>query len=192
MECTLELSPSAQRIRAIAVEHFAEHGYEGASLNLIATTAGMKKASLYFHFANKDQLFLTALEHALATETEHATHTFAAEAATLPGLDYLTAIGARYDEHASLRFLLRAAYAPPAALRETVAQGHGQFLDHIGETLRARLPQPNAAHTNTLVEAYLGAVDSLHVEVLFGNDEHLDRRRTALWSVLTGFWEAGS
>ena len=65
------LTPSAARICDHAVEHFAEHGYDGSSLNEIAALAGMRKASLYAHFANKDAFFVRAFERALADETAY-------------------------------------------------------------------------------------------------------------------------
>ena len=48
------LTPSASNICAVAVEHFADHGYDASSLNEIAVRAGMRKASLYAHFVSKD------------------------------------------------------------------------------------------------------------------------------------------
>ena len=63
------LSLSASNICAIAVEHFADHGYDASSLNEIAVRAGMRKASLYAHFVSKDALFLTVF--GIALDHEH-------------------------------------------------------------------------------------------------------------------------
>lgn len=60
------LPPKARsRLLAIATRHFAEHGLEGASLNEILAEAGLSKGSYYYYFDDKDDLFATALEHAL-------------------------------------------------------------------------------------------------------------------------------
>ncbi|MFS7182858.1 TetR/AcrR family transcriptional regulator [Serratia proteamaculans] len=53
------LTSAAERIAQLALEQFAEHGYDAASLNDIAVRAGIKKASLYAHFASKDALYVT-------------------------------------------------------------------------------------------------------------------------------------
>lgn len=73
-----DLSPAARRIAQLALSHFAEQGYDAASMNDIAVLAGLKKASLYAHFTSKDELYRAALELALAAEAEHVRAQFAA------------------------------------------------------------------------------------------------------------------
>ena len=47
------------RIQQIAVELFAEHGYEGTSLREIAERLGVTKAALYYHFKSKEDIILS-------------------------------------------------------------------------------------------------------------------------------------
>ncbi len=58
--------------QAIAVDRamrvFWERGFEGASLSELTRAMGIKPASLYGAFGNKQELFRKALEHYLATE----------------------------------------------------------------------------------------------------------------------------
>ncbi|TXK79848.1 TetR/AcrR family transcriptional regulator [Paenibacillus sp. N3.4] len=51
-------------IKDAALQFFAIHGYEGASLSQIAENVGMRKQSLYAHFKGKDDLFLQVLQDA--------------------------------------------------------------------------------------------------------------------------------
>jgi AcrR family transcriptional regulator len=53
-------------IRAAARRHFAEHGFDGASMRDIAADAGITIATLYFHCATKEQLLFDVLEGAMA------------------------------------------------------------------------------------------------------------------------------
>src|SRR5438067_10751105 len=46
----------ADLIRAAARRHFAEHGYDAASMRDIAADAGITIATLYFRCATKEQL----------------------------------------------------------------------------------------------------------------------------------------
>jgi TetR/AcrR family transcriptional regulator, cholesterol catabolism regulator len=52
-------------IRAAARRHFAEHGYDAASMREIAADAGITIATLYFHCATKEQLLFDVLERAM-------------------------------------------------------------------------------------------------------------------------------
>src|ERR1700722_7064727 len=45
-----------ERIQAVALELFAEHGYEKTSLREIADRLGVTKAALYYHFRTKEDI----------------------------------------------------------------------------------------------------------------------------------------
>ncbi|WLV25183.1 TetR/AcrR family transcriptional regulator [Aciduricibacillus chroicocephali] len=45
-----------------AIHNFAEHGYQGASMRKIAEAAGIKPASIYYFFENKQQLIIEAMK----------------------------------------------------------------------------------------------------------------------------------
>jgi AcrR family transcriptional regulator len=54
-----------------ALEIFARDGYEGASVNEIATAIGISKPSLYAAFGDKEALFLAALDRYQANQAAH-------------------------------------------------------------------------------------------------------------------------
>lgn len=49
-------SDTRDRIRAVAMELFAEQGYEKTSLRQIAERLGVTKAALYYHFRTKEDI----------------------------------------------------------------------------------------------------------------------------------------
>ena len=53
-----------ERILTAAAEEFAGRGYEAASVNRIIAAAGISKGSLYYYFDDKEDLFITVVEHA--------------------------------------------------------------------------------------------------------------------------------
>ncbi len=60
--------PSArERIRDAAEQVFATHGYEGASMRLIADKAGVAQALLHYHFQNKATLHAAVFERRAST-----------------------------------------------------------------------------------------------------------------------------
>lgn len=48
-------------ILASALEVFSSHGFRGATLDQIASTAGMSKPNLIYYFASKETIFVTLL-----------------------------------------------------------------------------------------------------------------------------------
>ena len=64
-----ELSPEkTEAILCGAMQEFLEHGYAGARIDRIVVAAGVSKATVYRHFADKEALF-TALIQRMATST---------------------------------------------------------------------------------------------------------------------------
>ena len=54
------------RILSAALQCFAEHGYEAASVSTISQQAGVSKGAFYHHFASKQALFAALLEEWLS------------------------------------------------------------------------------------------------------------------------------
>jgi AcrR family transcriptional regulator len=54
--------PRLDMIRKAALRHFAQHGYDAASMRQIAADAGITIATLYFHCSTKEQLLFEVLE----------------------------------------------------------------------------------------------------------------------------------
>lgn len=188
-------SASADNICAVAVGHFSEHGYDASSLSDIATLAGMRKASLYSHFSGKDALFLDVFADAIAQEQAFMDGCFADEAEQFAsggrqaGSLYCDRMAARYADSAHLRFLLRTAYLPPAALRVQIGAGFEallvQLLQHYVASLERLAPALAPERIELYAQAYLGIVDSLHVELIYAGGAALQQRHAALWQILS-------
>jgi AcrR family transcriptional regulator len=59
------LTDTRTRILDAAAKMFAEQGYANASLEKVASAAGLTKGAVYWHFSSKQDLFLAILEHSL-------------------------------------------------------------------------------------------------------------------------------
>lgn len=180
-----DLSPSAEKICLNALEHFAVRGYDASSLNDIAETCGIRKASLYAHFSGKDEIYEAVFQRALASEREHASRCFMVPGKELPGDTYLEELETRYATQPSLRFLLRTVFFPPAPLYEVITTGFEAHLNSMHEDfVRQCGGDRPAEQTNGLADAYLAIVDSLHVELIYGNAEVYKRRLAAVRKLL--------
>lgn len=181
------LSASAERICCLAIEHFAERGYDGSSLNDIATLANMRKPSLYAHFSSKDELYSVVFERTLENERLHMQGCFdaASELNAMPGGLLVHQLAERYQASASLRCLLRAAFYPPDALRPMISAGFEGYLAHMRQLFRElliqRYPGMDGAELDMYCDAWQGIVDSLYVELIYATPEAYARRLKALW-----------
>jgi AcrR family transcriptional regulator len=70
----------------IAAELFDELGYERTSMSAIAARVGGSKATLYGHFASKEDLLRAVLDHDVNEETDRLLHEFLSEKDLRSGL----------------------------------------------------------------------------------------------------------
>jgi TetR/AcrR family transcriptional regulator len=73
-----------------ATRLFAERGYEGASMADLAERVGLRKASLFHHFASKDVLYTAVLERLLAPVNEAINRALLTEGSFVERLDALS------------------------------------------------------------------------------------------------------
>jgi AcrR family transcriptional regulator len=59
-------SGTRERIQAVAVELFAEHGYDKTSLRQIAERLEVTKAALYYHFNTKEDIVVSLFQDLIA------------------------------------------------------------------------------------------------------------------------------
>src|SRR5215813_7907432 len=59
-------TPSRGRKEAMAIDCFARYGYQGTSIDRIATAAGVTKGALYYHFRDKEELLFEAVQDRIA------------------------------------------------------------------------------------------------------------------------------
>src|ERR671926_385982 len=55
-------SRGRKELMAIAIDCFARYGYQGTSIDRIATAAGVTKGALYYHFRDKEELLFEAVK----------------------------------------------------------------------------------------------------------------------------------
>ncbi|MDN3358657.1 TetR/AcrR family transcriptional regulator [Actinomadura sp. DC4] len=63
-------SGTREKIQAVALELFAEHGYEKTSLREIAERLDVTKAALYYHFNTKEDIVVSLFDSLLADMDE--------------------------------------------------------------------------------------------------------------------------
>src|SRR6187399_2277548 len=55
-------SRGRKELMAIAIDCFARYGYQGTTIDRIASAAGVTKGALYYHFRDKEELLFEAVQ----------------------------------------------------------------------------------------------------------------------------------
>nr|WP_306807324.1 TetR/AcrR family transcriptional regulator [Peribacillus muralis] len=185
----------SNEIKEAALKYFTIHGYEGASLSQIAEEVGMRKQSIYAHFKGKDDLFLNVLRDAKETELTSKLQYFSKVDSKDPEKDlygFLQLSIDLFQKNEHVKFWLRMSFFPPAHLEEAISEEVMDIEDKVQVILEGKFQDwinagiiiEEAAITPTF--AFLGVVDSIMLELVYGNDEkRLKDKVAASWTV---FW----
>ena len=110
------------QLLSLAQARFASQGFEGTSLSQVAKDAGIRKASLYYHFKTKEVLYLAVLGEIVAHLGGLVRDAAAAEGGFVERLDQLGGLVVEYcGKHPEVA---------PLLLREMV--GPGRFVASDG------------------------------------------------------------
>ncbi len=112
-----------ERIFQAALKIFAVHGFEGARMDKIAAEVGINKASLYFHFKSKEEIF-RELFHDIIQKYTDKMKAIVTGYKDLSCKERLKAIYKEYLEYnldnPEMDFWNRIYYLPPSNLREEI------------------------------------------------------------------------
>ncbi len=185
---------TAEKIKQIAQTLFTSHGYEGASLSIIANEVGIKKQSIYTHFKSKEELFLIIFNESVEQELRFV-KTFILEnkSSTLQEILYrfLTEYLERYERNNNTSFFLKTSFFPPFHLEGNVKLGSNKFVTELELLFMSLFDEKSdvlklGITSETASLAYLTILDGLFVELLYGIPERLNKRITESWNV---YWQ---
>ncbi|QCJ44178.1 TetR/AcrR family transcriptional regulator [Bacillus sp. S3] len=184
---------TSTRIKEVALKHFAQNGYDGTSMAQIADDVGIKKQSIYTHFKGKDELFLQICNEVFARELRFVME-FIEKNTTQPLEDFLFGFLFHYKERNEKneysKFWLRLVFFPPAHLYEQVMKFVYEYLDRIEELLVPIMESAmREGRINTEIgadratAAFLGILDGMFVEILYGGPERARKRLESSWDL---------
>ncbi|MGZ9586348.1 TetR/AcrR family transcriptional regulator [Paenibacillus marinisediminis] len=183
---------TAHHIRQVALAHFAQYGYDGTSLSKIADEVGIKKPSIYAHYASKEDLFLQVVQLVFDQELLTASQFFKehrGQPLEWQMNTFLYSYLKRYEQQSEIKFMIRMSLFPPAALEKQVMKRVNAFLDQLEHDLvpiiilalqsgEIAAVQPEQAAT-----AFMCMLDGLYAELLYGDTERFKRKLDRSWYI---------
>lgn len=132
-----------ETLLALALKAFADSGYAGASMNAIAASAGLRKASLFHHFPTKEALYLQVLEGIAADMMAMVADARLGTGSFLERLDRLGVLATEFfgTHQGAARLLLRELLDRGPYYEGQGAAGIQSTLDAIAAFLQAGMLQ---------------------------------------------------
>lgn len=187
---------TANRIKEAALEHFAKHGYDGASLSQIAADVGIRTPSIYAHFKSKESLFFGVFSDVAQQEWKSVADVLSRqddEPLEERLLGVIAHFKERFDGDGAMKFWMRMMFFPPASLQKNILDSmYDEYLDKIEEALVAVFLQAsprgeeNQEQAKQAATAFLCLLDGLLVELMYGGKDRFSKRLKAAWAI---FWQ---
>jgi len=170
-------SASKQAILDAAQNLLAVHGYAGLSMRELAAESGLAKATIYHHFQDKRDIFLSVLERDMQTVRAHVMA--AAAAAQSNPVDQLSAVirtyfGLMQERRTVIMNVLRELGDEEKKLDDFVCHKRTQYLDHLIEILQQGIDAGIFRPLNPEYTA-ISMVGMINAFIVFGNPAEQDR-----------------
>ena len=188
-----------EAIKKAALSLFAQGGYEGARLADIAKAVNIKAASLYFHFENKEQLFVELfddmrdkrLANIDVLQQKIKNCATAKERLFCLYSDYSSR---GYEHSEELIFWKRCALFPPNFLKEKInidlIAYQKKFIDELLKPVIAlgmKNKELKKQDVNKCVVSFLGVIAAIFSEIHYSKQETYEEKLEILWEL---FWDS--
>ena len=189
VHATRDKAATRQRLLDAAEQVFAEKGYHGTVVDDIIQVSDSSKGGFYFHFPNKQAIFLALVDKLVPRLAAAIDRAIAGEADPVAQLDAaLRTVLETFGRHRTLsKILLIEAVGLGHGFDEKLMRTRGQFAGMIQQHLdRAVAAGAIAPQDTTLISwAWFGAINEIVVRWLAtGQPEHLEDTLPTLRLVL--------
>ncbi|RNB83040.1 TetR/AcrR family transcriptional regulator [Brevibacillus nitrificans] len=184
-----------EKIKNVALVHFATHGYEGATLTAIATEVGIKTPSMYAFFVNKEELFLQIFEE---TQKEYNLYVIRAitksEVSSVQDKLYgvlMSSFQYNQQQKDKISFYRRVILFPPPSLEEQIKTKLSVTEEILSNVLQAIFLEGmeqgviRKIDIEVLVDAFYCLMDGVFMEMSLYDGEKFERKLLHAWNT---FW----
>ena len=169
-----EKKSSRERLLEAAAKVFAARGYEAASVDEIATAAGLSKGAVYWNFSSKDELFHALLEERIDRQIEETAEILRSAPTDRPvDPEVANRWEAMLGRERDLMLLSQEHWARAARdpeLRARYAERQARLRDVLADGMRTRVRRTGAPRFSTpaadVATAYLALANGLALQRL--------------------------
>lgn len=187
---------TANKIKQVALSHFAKNGYDGTSLAQIANEVGIKKQSIATYFQKKEDLYL-AIFNELVQDYINWMKSMQNEISSEPvekKLQYILYQSYQYKVNNPERtaFYKRAVHFPPSFLEKKVRnefnkmekQSSALYREVFEEGIRTNVIKNQ--DTENLLAAFYCLIDGISIQMFFYDRDEFHKRLSCIWKI---FWD---
>ncbi|QST01178.1 TetR/AcrR family transcriptional regulator [Pontibacillus sp. ALD_SL1] len=181
---------SKDKILSESLRLFASKGYEGTALSELAEQVGMKKASIYSHFKNKEEIFWAVIDRAYQDEIDK----FSQGMKEVQQLSFRERLHFMIDQHVhfykendvNATLWRRMTLFPPEAFREglkaKLLEYEQQFNTLLEKELQVAIEEKEISDIDldTGLAMILCIVDGLFVEYSYYDENEFNERVEAV------------
>ncbi|WP_158289624.1 TetR/AcrR family transcriptional regulator [Paenibacillus flagellatus] len=180
-----------EEIKKAAVGHLLQYGYEGTKLADIADEVGIKKQSMYAHFASKKELVVEIHEEATKQEIAFLTSFFDEHRGTplRELLDrFVVETKDRYSNNRNVKLMFLMGFMPPEPLQELFITMFDLYSHHLLHLLELAFAHDPTVRTNPKRGALAvhTILEGLSAKLIFGSPDYYMQASEATFSLL---WE---
>lgn len=185
---------SKDKIKQAALKHFAEKGYDGTSLSAIAGDVGIKKPSIYSHFAGKEAVFLALCDDVFSKSVADFKQTIQKETSVRNQLYVIFqyVCDSFVNDYYTTTFWKRITLFPPAHLEAEIRKKFHHYERELSHDVKPLFQRGIDEGTlkphrpEELLAAFYCLLDGVFVEFYYYGPDTFRERNKAAWKV---FWE---
>ena len=169
---------------------FALQGFDSTSMNEIAADVGLKKPSVYGHFRNKDELYLSLIPILVESELQFAAGCIrGGKTIRKQLLSYLKGIRSRYEDSYAVQFWTRAVFHVPSHIYDEVLTPLHGFVQSLELIILNAIrdselaDNPGKLSSEALAMTVMSMIDSLQGALIYGGTACFNRRLKSVWAV---------
>ncbi|WP_217588129.1 TetR/AcrR family transcriptional regulator [Lentibacillus saliphilus] len=173
-----------EKILDAAVNQFSQHGYQGATMQKIASEVGIKPASIYFFYKNKEDVFTAAFQRLLERHLDHMKSVFS-HVRHKPLVDIFRALIEGSITYHKENAYQTAAYvslitSPPPKIRQYLHKHMKQFdewlLVALTDSIKREIPNISTSQTTAITMQFVLLMDGIFWETLLYDADTLNQQ----------------